>query len=365
MRGSRARAASLALFVAARASAAGSSAPTIGLEPPPGWSDVTAERRFDGAVLALKGPESSSFVLARADGAPTGDAASALSYLSRVLDGVRTGSKADYKASGPLESRTFRNGVSAQLLRATLAGRPRLVVALLDVGGRPLVATLSSAAPEAMLTPLFGAIRTGVPDGAVRAEGVERSLDGQLEVSLGGGLRARALSADERARGVVLALQGAGSEVVFIKLGEDAASPKDQAAIVRATVADAAKALPSDVSPARLAATPAGPAAVYAWAALPGSTDLRFAAGYLPWSYLGYSLLARGPQAEELLVGALAALKTGPEADPRLVAGTPPLEIPEERGPSRRVVVIGAAAAVVLAAALAWRGGRKKANLDS
>jgi hypothetical protein len=346
------------------ARADGTAAPPVTIEAPPGWADAGASRRISGALITLKGPEASSFVVARADGAPRDSASGALAYLTKLVDGLRAGSGADFRAAGVLETRTFRNGVSIQLLRATLGGKPRLIVALVDAGGPPLVATLASAAPEAMLNPLFGSLRSGAPEGEVRSAGVERSLDAQLELALGGGLRARALSAAERDKGVVLALQGAGSEVVFLKLSEEDAAAKDQAGIVRATVADAAKVPLDSVSPARPAATPAGPGAVYAWARLPDSPDLRFAAGYLPWQYWGYSLLARGPQADELLVGALAALKAGPAAVPKLVASTPKLDDAE---PDEAVARYGPAASIALVLLLgaAWSLGRKKGNLHS
>jgi len=355
-----------ALFAAASppARAGDGPAPVVTIEAPPGWVEVAGRARISGALITLKGPEASSFVLARADGAPRDSAAGSLAYLTKLLDGIRSGSGADYRSAGTIETRTFRNGISAQLLRATLDGKPRLIVALVDAGGPPLAATLASAAPDAMLTPLFGALRTDAPEGAVRITGVQRSLDDQLEVALGGGLRARALTADERGKNVTLALQGSGSEVLFLKLSEEDAAAKDQPGLVRATVADAAKIPLDSVSAAKLAPTPAGPAGVYAWAKMPDSPDLRFAAGFLPWQYWGYSLLARGPQADELLVGVLAALKAGPAAVPKLVADTPAIELAEPDGGVKRYGFAAAALMLVLFA-VAWRGGRKKGTLAS
>lgn len=334
----------------------------VGMEIPPGWSRAAPNPPIPEAVIALQGPESSSFVVARAGAVPAG-AAGALSYLTRVLDGVRAGSKLDFRSSGAIETRMFRNGVSVQLLRASLGGNPRLVLALIDAGGPPLVATLSSAAPEAMLTPLFGGLRPTVPEGAVRLTGVERSLDGQFEVALGGGLRARTLTVPERGKGAVMALQSEGSEVIFLKLSQEDAAAKDQAGLVRATVADAAKVPFDAVSPARLTATPAGPAAVCAWASVPGSPDLRLAAGFLPWAYWGYSVIARGPRADQLLDGALAALKPGPDAVPKLLADTPRLETPDTDAFGRGAAAAAAAAALVLL--LVWRAARKKGNVST
>lgn len=350
-----------ALLAAAAAAAAAPAAPAVTLEPPPGWSDATARTKLSGLILALRGPEKSSFVLASMPEVPLDNAAAVRSFLMNVLAGIRTGSKLDYRAAGRLETRSFRNGVSAQLLRVELGGKPRLVLAVFEAGGRPVLASLSSAAPDAMLTPLLGSVRVGAAE--VKTSGLARSLDGQLEINLGGGLRSREATPEEKSRGAVLALQGSGAEVLFFKIAEEDVTPKEQPAVARATVANALKTPIDAVSPARAARTPAGPTAVYAWARAPESSDLRFAAGFLPWGYWGYSLLARGPLADELLVGALAALKQGPSAVPGLVAASPKLDIP--RGPSRTM----APAALVLAAALiigllVWSRGRKSANLS-
>ena len=221
--------------------------------------------------------------------------------------------------------------------------------------------TLSSAAPDAMMGPLFGAMR--LPAGEIRDTGTAQSSDGQLQIALGGGLRSRELSSEERRRGAVLAVQGAGSEVLFLKVEDEEASPKDQASIVRAAAADAAKSSLDGVSPALRAVSPAGPGAVYAWTRISGAQDMRFAAGFLPWQYWGYSLLARGPQADELLVGVLAALKQGPSAVSGLVSATPVIELPGESG--RRGLPAGAAALVLGAIAFVWSRSRKNATLPS
>jgi hypothetical protein len=360
MKGSSLLAAVL-LCVSLRTSAAEPAAPGVTLDPPPGWSDITAKTPVDGVVLALRGPETSSLAVARMPSSALDSAAATRAYLTRALDGVRTGARLDYRSNGRVETKTFRNGVTAHFLRATVDGQPRLIVAVLEAGGTPLLGTLASAAPDAMMGPLFGAMSVGAP-APMRDSGSAQSTDGQLKLALGGGLRTRGLTGDERKQGVVLVVQGAGSEVVFLKVEDEDAAPKDQAAIVRATAADAAKVPLESVSPARRAVTPAGPAAVYAWTKLSGSPDLRFAAGFLPWQYWGYSVLARGPQADELLIGVLAALKQGPSAVPGLVAASPAIEVPGEAG--RRALPLGAAAAGAAAVLfLVWSRGRKNANL--
>ena len=352
-----------ALILALAVSAAGAAPePLVALDPPPGWSDATAQTRIKGLILALRGPEGSSFILARMPEVSLDNAPAVRSFLMNVLAGVRTGSKLDYRLSGRLETKSFRNGLSAQILRVELDGKSRLVLAAFDADGRPVLASLSSNAPDAMLTPLLGSVR--VRAGAVRTSGSARSLDGQLEIELGGGLGSREPTPEEKSRGAVLALQGSGAEVLFFKLSEDDVAPQEQPAVARATVADALKVPLEAVSFARATRTPAGPTAVYSWARAPGSADLRFAAGFLPWGYWGYSLMARGPLADELLVGALAALKQGPSAVAGLVAASPRMRIPRDHSrkllPAAFVLV-----AVFLIGLLAWSRGRKSANLPS
>jgi hypothetical protein len=72
--------------------------------------------------------------------------------------------------------------------------------------------------------------------------------------------------------------------------------------------------------------------------------------------------LARGPQADELLVGVLAALKQGPSAVPGLVGASPRIEI---SGPPDAKRLAAAAAAAALLVLIAWSLSRKNANLPS
>lgn len=330
--------------------------------PPPGWRDVTSQTKAQDLLRAYAGPEESSFVLVGMPAVDLDNAAAVRSYLMHVLAGLRAGSRLDYRPAGGLETHLLSNGISAQLLRASLHGKPRLVLAAFETGGRPVLATLSSAAPEAMLSSLLGGALAGEALSGVRTSGLARSLDGQLELSLGGGLSSRQAQPGERSRGAVLVVQGSGAEVLFFKLSEDDVAPKDQPAVVRATVADALKVPLGRVSPASTVRTFAGPTAVCAWAGVPGSPDIRFAAGFLPWGYWGYSLLARGPLADELLAGVLAALKQGPSAVPGLVAASPTSEVPQ--GAARHWLRAAFALGVVLVlGGLAWSLGRKKANL--
>lgn len=356
-------AAAFLIIMSAAAAAAAPPASRVALDPPPGWTDATARTKMKGLILAYRGPESSSFVLADMPPVPLDNPAAARSYLTHVLAGLKSGSKLDYRTAGKLETKAFRNGLTAQILRAQLDGRPRLVLAAFNAGGRPVLATLSSSAPDAMLAPLLGSVRLAA-EGAVKISGRQISRDGQLVIALGGGLSSRAPTPEEMSQGVVLAVQGSGAEVVVLKLAEDGITPKERPAAVRAVVADALRMPLEGVSAPRGALTPAGPAAVYAWAKAPGSADLRFAAGFLPWGYWGYSLLARGPLADDLLVGVLAALQQGPSAVPGLVAASPKVEIPRDlyREAVSVAFILGA---MLVFASISWRRSRKKANLPS
>jgi len=339
-----------------------SAAPT--LEPPPGWTDVT--RTAANNVIAFKGPQTSSFFVKRAAGAPLDNPAGVRGFLREVLAGIRDGSKLDYRTNGRVETRVFpRNGLSAQMLRAQLNGEDSLVVALFADGGMPHLAVLTSAAPEAMLPSLLGSIQTGRIEGAVQSRGVARSLDGQLEIDLGGGRRSRALLDSESANGFVLVIQGAGSEVLFQKLSEsEATKPSEQAAIVRELAAATAGVASDKATQVLPAPTAAGPIAVYSWAN--ANANDKISVGYLPWGYWGYQLFGRGPAADELMANTLAALKAGPSSVPGLLASTPKIPIKKEFL-SRKVLLGGAAAVALLGSVvlIGWSLKRKNANVPS
>ncbi|MCM2305194.1 MAG: hypothetical protein NDJ72_10855 [Elusimicrobia bacterium] len=335
------------------------------LDPPPGWRDVTAEGKARNAVIALKGPETSSFMVKRAPSAPLDNPAGVRGYLNDVLGGLRDATAQDYRSTGRVETKVFRNGLKAQMIRAQLAGEERIVIALFAAGSAPYLAVLMSAAPEAMLDSLIGALQVGRVEGAVQSRGVARSTDGQLELALGGGLRSRALLDAEAAKGFVLVVQGSGSEILFQKLSEaEATKPGEQAAIVRELTAASAGVPAAQTAPLRNAPTAAGPVGVYSWA--PGQGGEKLSVGYLPWGYWGYQLFGRGPAADELLPGALAALKAGPTSVPGLLASTPKIPIEKEL-PLRKAALGVAAAAAAFGAflLLRWSLRRKNANLPA
>ena len=340
-------------------------ASVLTLAPPPGWVDAGVVGRTAGVIIALKGPEKSSFVIKRVSAVSLDNQAGVRGYLQDVLTGVRDASRLGYRSNGRVETRTFRNGLSARLLRAQLKGEDRLILGLFESGGGAYLAVLMSAACEAMLPSLLGAVDLGADSGEIQSSGAARSLDGQLEIALGGGLSARALLEMERSKGFVLAIQGTGAEVLFQKLsGAEATKPAEQAAITRELAAAAAGTTAGSAAPARPAPSAAGPIGVYSWAPMSGSPNSRAAAGYLPWAYWGYQLFARGPACDQLMIGVLAALKAGPSATPALVAGTP--RIPIDRSPlaSRQVWAILAAIAVTVIVFLLFGNLKSKSESE-
>jgi hypothetical protein len=354
------------LFLASLASAAlpkAVPAPGPTLEAPPGWHDMKAEGKARTAVIALKGPEAASFIVKRAPTAALDNPAAVRGFLNDVLGGMRDASKQDFHGSNRIETRVFRNGLTAQMLRAQLNGEDRLVIALFAANGGPHLAVLMSAAPEAMLPSLLGNIQLGKLEGAIQSSGIVRSLDGQLEVAVGGGLRGRALLDAEAAKGFVLAVQGSGSEILFQKLSEvDATKPAEQAAIVREMAAASAGVASSKASQVFSAPTAAGPIGVYSWAPAPAND--KMSVGYLPWGYWGYQIFGRGPSADELLVGVLAAMKAGPSAVPGLLANTPQIPI-EKAIPKRRLYQAAGALALLVVIGLVWSLSRKSASLHA
>jgi hypothetical protein len=97
---------------------------------------------------------------------------------------------------------------------------------------------------------------------------------------------------------------------------------------------------------------------VWAWA--PAAGGEKFAAGYLPWCFWGYQVYARGPSADDLLIGTMAALKAGPSAVPGLVAKTPAIPINQETSSKKMILgIVAAVCAVGAVALLLWSAKRK------
>jgi hypothetical protein len=335
-----------ALALALPLAAPSAFAALVTIEPPPGWEDVTASKKGPDVVVALKGPETSSFVLAKVTAVSVENRGAVRAFLIDVLASVNQKTGLGFTLASNLNSRTFDNGLTLHSINADYQGKPRLVLGLVEVGDEPMLATLISAVPETLLPSIMGSLKGGSATASARPA----TSDGQLAFELTDGINARPLSEPERKMGFVLALQGLHSELMIMKLVDDRTPVAEQPGIVSDTVLSMAGVDKASVS--RLAAldTPAGPQIVYSSAKLADSG--QFAAGYLPWCYWGYSVIAKGPQAAELLQKSFAGLKLGESAQAKLVSETP--RVPLGSGIAFKGVkippplLVGGAAAVLL-----------------
>lgn len=300
-------------------------------EPPPGWRDARAAGDSPDILASLKGPETSSFLLKRVPRLDMDNRGVIRALLLDVLAAINRRTGQGFTVSGNVQATTFDNGLTAYHIRADLKGQPRLIIAVSEFGGTPMVAVLMSSVPETMFPSLLGSLK---PAAAERAPAVGNSravsLDGQLLFALPAGLSSRALTEHEKKLGFVLALRGLSSELMVMKVVDEGTSAGQQPDIVKNTVLAAGGADPKTLSSLSLYATAPGPDIAYAWVVVrdPGG-ETRFAAGYLPWCYWGYSILAKGPKAPELVAAAFETLALGPSAMPRLVAKSP--KIPGRR----------------------------------
>lgn len=341
----------LAPFFAALALAASlARAATVTAEPPPGWTDVTAQQAQDNpnVVLVLKGPETSSFVLAKIGAIDLGNRAVVRSLLTDVLSNLSRKTGANYVVASNVESQTFDNGLTFYSIRANLDGKPRLVLSVADFGGEPMLGTLTSNVPEMIAPAVLSGLRG--PASTLRA-GPGASIDGQLAFKLPPGLGARALNERERKLGFVFAVVGHGSELMVQKLVEDIGAAKEQPQILRGAVLGMHGVDPKTYVEPRALPTPAGPEFVYASAKVEGGSE--FVAGFLPWGYLGYSVLAKGPRAVDLTVQTFSSLELGTSATPKIVASSP--RVPLERKSNLPLVLGAAAFLAVIVSLLSWR----------
>jgi len=340
-------------LAAAFASAAG----PFTIDPPPGWTQVQ-EPAPAPLLLRLRGPDSSSFLLTRAPDLPLNNRAAVRSYLVQVVAGFDRQAADDYGPPGPLMTARYDNGLTLLYVECAKPGHKKLVLGAVDFGGSLALGTLVSSVPETLMPSLFGALKA--PYGPAAGAGSPISADGQLEVSLPQGARTRALTAAERKQGFVLAVEGLGSEVMILKiLDDDPAPSKDQPQLVRQTVLAFPGVDPKTLSPIGLIETLPGPDFIYASAAVrdPSGPE-RFMAGYMPWGYWGYSILAKGAKPVELSRAVFGALALGPSALPKVVASTPPIPVSRPfRWRSRAGVL--AAAALALLTVLAFLFSRR------
>lgn len=329
--------------------------PRVALEPPPGWRDVTPAKHDPSLLLALKGPEASSFVLTRLHPLNRSNRAVARGFLIDVLTGVNERTKLGFVPAGAMQTKTFKNDLTVDYLLINLKDKPRMILALADAGGLTMLGALTSAIPETLLPSFMGEI--AVSNGAQRAaSALDRaaSSDGQLLIDLPMGTGARPLSDLEKSKGFVLAIQGMSSELLFLKVPDSNSGGHDEAQAVQATLASLKGVEAASISAVRSATTNAGPSAVFATAAIAdGAGKTRFAGGFLPWCYWGYSVFAKGPNADQLLKSSLQGLARGPSADPKLVSATPKLSISGDR--KNYPLLLGALLAATGLAALALR----------
>lgn len=339
--------AALSVLLSARAFAG-----AITADPPPGWSAADTQGSKD-VVLALKGPETSSFVLTRLKPIALDNRAVTRALLIDALAAVSDKSGRKFLPSSEVRTKTYDNGLTAQVLSANLDGKPRLALAVTDFGGQPMLAVLTSAVPDMMLPSILGGLRApGAPPPAVPAV----SLDEQLQFSLPAGFSARLLTERERKLGFVLAVDGLGSELMVMKLVDEGTPVQEQARLLKSTVAAMPGAEPGTVGPVSLTRTPAGPDLICARAKAPGGVEL--AAAYLPWGYLGYSILAKGPRARDLILETFKTLSLGSSALPRVIAETPRIPVPAPLSPARAAAYGAAAAACMAVTFLMWRRRR-------
>ena len=81
----------LALCLLVPLAAAAAPEPAASIDPPPGWSDVTGKTAVRGVILALKGPEASSFLVARMPSSALDSALATRSYLAHALAELSAG----------------------------------------------------------------------------------------------------------------------------------------------------------------------------------------------------------------------------------------------------------------------------------
>lgn len=324
------------------------------LEPPPGWRDVTASKKGEGVLVALKGPETSFFVLTMvASPLALENRGATRAFLSDVLAGINKRTGQSFSAAGGIRTATYGNGLTAHYIRADLKGRPRLALAVMEYAQTTMLATLASSVPEELLPDILGALKAEPSAAGPLSARQAQSLDGQLRFSLPRGLLSRPLTEEEKEQGFVLAVRCLESELLIMKLEEEGTPVEEEPKIIRQTALAVEQADPASLSAVKRIATAAGPDMIYAWVRVPGG---QFAAAYMPWCYWGYSILSKGPNAADLLLEVFETVAQGPSAVAKLVGRTPHVPI---QGESRFSPWLAAAALAVLAAILvgycAWK----------
>jgi hypothetical protein len=341
-------------------------ASAVTLDPPPGWKDVTAAKKDANVLLALKGPELSSFLLSRIPGAALPERAATRALLLDILGGLNSRTGLRYAVTGPMQTATYKNDLTLHYLLAETkspAGdtrvKPKLVLGLVDLGDKIGVATLFSTVPETLLPSLIGSIKTA---GAVarKLEKASRvqTLDGQLSLSVPAGTSVKPLGKKETADGMVLALIHEGTQLSIIKVSDPGNNPREEFGVVRDTLLSIDGVDPATISRVGVMPTKAGPSFIHASGVIvDGAARKPLIAGFLPWCYWGYSIFVQGPGAAELMKDAVASLDLGTAAVPKLVAATPKPGVARQRLSPR---AMGAITAVLVLFAVMALGFRKR-----
>ncbi len=331
-------------------------APT--LEPPAGWTDVTATRTGANLVASFSGPEKSSFVLTRIAPVALENRSAVRTLLVDVLGAVNARGGTAFTVSGNMATGSFSNGLTGHYIRADLDGRPRLILCILEFRGQTMLATIISSVPDTLLPSILGTLKDSAP--APAAARSARSSDNQLSFALPEGLAVRDLTPRERKMGFVVAIEGRGAQLMMMKLVEETPAA-EQLQIVKDTVLSVAGAQSETLTDPAGLTTSAGPELVFVSVKVAGPEGGVFAAGYLPWGYFGYSVLVKGPAAAAVLSDVFQALSLGPSADARLVSASPRLPLGRRRSklPGGRAAPWLVGAALLAAAAAGWRWRRK------
>jgi hypothetical protein len=297
------------------------------VEPPAGWTLTPLTGDNPSLILSLRGPEKSSFVLSRVNPVSLENRAAVRTFLTDVVSGISARTHLKFRAAANVETATYGNGVAAYCLRAELDDKPRMTLAVMEIDGVYLLGTLVSAVPETLLPSILGSLKgTGVA--VAGASAVAESVDGQLRFNLPPGLRARALTPRERKSDFVAAFEGSGTELLILKAADDGTPVKDQPEVVKGTVLAAPGVEPKTLTRVQYLMTSAGPDFIYASARVADAAgEGVFLAGYMPWAYWGYTILAKGAQAPQLTAAMFSALSLGGSAVPKLVAASPRLPV--------------------------------------
>ncbi len=301
--------------------------PPITVAVPPGWQQVQSATA--PVVLALKGPAQSSFILAATPAAiDMTDIPGLGAFLADVLEAFNRKTMANFTSAGSVKEADFSNGLSARYLKATAPGQPPLILAALQIGNQNFVGTLISNIPDLMLPAIIGSLNVPQDSKSEDISGPDagQSSDGQLAFTLKSGWQRTSDSQAQKSNpDTVFELSIENGQISLTKAKDAENVPiAEEPDVVLQMARQIPEADTHSVSSARVLKTPAGPSLIYAAAREKGSAN-EFVVGYLPWGYWGYSVLARGPKAENTVRELFSSLTMGPSAIAGLVAATPAL----------------------------------------